>query len=167
MYLGQNGWYDKRFMYDVSMRTPLLVRWPGKTEAGTVRNTLVQNIDLAPTFLDIAGTNIPKWMQGLSLKSLSQNKADSLPRNTLYYHFYEVYADHRVLPHLGVRTDQYKLVYFYTVDEWELYDLKKDPQELQNVYFDNSYKDIAQRMRQQLDKTRNEYDDHGKAGVLK
>ena len=167
MYLGQNGWYDKRFMYDVSMRTPLLVRWPGKITAGTTRNTLVQNIDLAPTFLDIAGTNIPKWMQGLSLKSLSQNKSQTLARNTLYYHFYESYADHTVLPHLGVRSDRYKLVYFYTIDEWELYDLQKDPQELNNLYSDHRYKSISGKMRRLLDKARNEYDDHQKAGVLK
>lgn len=167
MYLGQNGWFDKRFMYDVSMRTPLLVRWPGRIKAGTVRNTLVQNIDLAPTFLDIAETNIPKWMQGLSLKSLSQNKTDSLPRNTLYYHFYEVYADHKVLPHLGIRNDRYKLIYFYTVDEWELYDIREDPQELQNVYFDKNYKETVRTMRGELEKARDKYDDHGKAGILK
>ena len=167
MYLGQNGWYDKRFMYDVSMRTPLMVRWPGKIDAGSVRNTLVQNIDLAPTFLDIAGTTIPKWMQGLSLKNLSQNKKDTLPRSSLYYHFYESYADHTVLPHLGVRNERYKLIYFYTVNEWELYDLSKDPQELQNVYHDVTYADVAKKMRTELDKTRRKYDDRKQAGVLR
>jgi hypothetical protein len=106
-------------------------------------------------------------MQGLSLKSLSQSKTDSLSRKTLYYHFYEVYADHKVLPHLGVRTDQYKLVYFYTVGEWELYDLKKDPQELQNVYFDKRHKETATIMRRELEEARERYDDHEKAGVLR
>jgi arylsulfatase A-like enzyme len=166
MYLGQNGWYDKRFMYDVSMRTPLLVRWPEKISKGSVRNTLVQNIDLAPTFLDIAGTTIPKWMQGLSLKDLAQNRKDTLLRNSLYYHFYEVYADHTVLPHLGVRNDRYKLIYFYTVDEWELYDIKNDPQELNNLYFDRKFVETADAMKLELQRARDRYDDHKKAGIL-
>jgi arylsulfatase A-like enzyme len=167
MYMGQNGWFDKRFMYDVSMRTPLLIRWSGKIKARTETNTLVQNIDLAPTLLDLAGADIPKWMQGLSLKKIFLNTTTSLPRNTLYYHFYESYADHTVLPHLGVRNDRYKLIYFYTVDEWELYDIKQDPHEIQNVYSNKKYNAIAKMMREELEKARNRYDDHEKAGVLK
>jgi arylsulfatase A-like enzyme len=167
MYLGQNGWFDKRFMYDVSMRTPLLLRWPARIKAGTENNTLVQNIDLAPTLLDLAGTDIPKWMQGLSLKKIFFNTTASLPRNTLYYHFYESYADHTVLPHLGVRNDRYKLIYFYTVDEWELYDIKQDPHEIQNVYSNKKYNAITKMMREELEKARNHYDDHEKAGILK
>jgi arylsulfatase A-like enzyme len=166
MYLGQNGWFDKRFMYDVSMSTPLLMRWPGKIRPGTVSEDLVQNIDFAPTFLDIAQTTVPRWMQGLSLKPLMETQTTKLSRTTLYYHFYEVYADHKVLPHLGVRNDRYKLVYFYTVNEWELYDIKNDPHELNNVYDDKEYKHIASMMRKELEKARTVYDDRGKAGVL-
>lgn len=166
MYLGQNGWFDKRFMYDVSMRTPLLVRWQGKIKPGSVNNTLVQNIDYAPTFLDIAGVTIPSWMQGLSLKPLLQNANATLTRQSLYYHFYEVYADHAVLPHLGIRTNLYKLIYFYTVNEWELYDLKKDPQELHNVYNSKAYQGIQQTIMKKLLAVRNAYDDHEAAGTL-
>jgi arylsulfatase A-like enzyme len=166
-YLGENGWFDKRFMYDKSMQIPLIIRWPGKIKAGSTNNTLVQNIDFAPTFLDLAGEKIPEWMQGLSLKSLLLNSNAGLVRKVLYYHFYEYYADHTVLPHLGIRTAQYKLIYFYTANEWELYDLKKDPKELRNVYFRKSYQKILDNMKQLLLKARDDYDDHEAAGVLK
>lgn len=165
MYLGQNGWFDKRFIYDVSMRTPMLMRWPGKIRPGIISETLIQNIDIAPTFLDLAGVEVPNWMQGLSLKPVMENQS-LLSRNTLYYHFYEVYADHSVLPHLGVRNDQYKLVYFYTVDEWELYDLKNDPDELKNVYNNSNYANVVKLMRVELEKARSHYDDRRKAGIL-
>lgn len=167
MYLGQNGWFDKRFMYDVSMRTPLLMRWPGTIPPGTIETNLVQNIDLAPTFLDISGTTIPATMQGLSLNALIQKKTTKLPRNSLYYHFYEVYLDHKVLPHLGVRNTRYKLIYFYSVDEWELYDLHLDPGELKNVYHDKKYAQTLKAMRAELDAARNRYDDHEPAGILR
>jgi arylsulfatase A-like enzyme len=166
-YLGENGWFDKRFMYDQSMQIPLLVKWPGKIKAGSVNNNLVQNIDFAPTFLDAAGEKIPEWMQGLSLKKTFLNSTTTLPRKTLYYHFYEYHADHTVLPHLGVRNDRYKLIYFYTVNEWELYDLKKDPDELQNVYADKNYQKILETMKQELLKARKGYDDREPAGELK
>lgn len=166
MYLGQNGWFDKRFMYDVSMRTPLLMRWPGKIPGGAVDTNLVQNIDIAPTFLDISGIAIPGWMQGISLKSLFQRKQRSLPRANLYYHFYEVYADHKVLPHLGVRNNRYKLIYFYSVEEWELYDLHNDPSELKNLSRDQKYAGILKRMQGELEAARNRYDDHQPAGKL-
>ena len=167
MYLGQNGWFDKRFMYDVSMRTPLLMRWPGKIKAGSVNNTLVQNIDFAPTFLDAAGIQVPGWMQGITLRPMFANPTYKPDRKTLYYHFYEDYADHTVLPHLGVRSDNFKLIYFYTVNEWELYDLKKDPQEIQNLYRDQNYQKIVLAMKKELDDARNRYDDHQTAGVLR
>ena len=149
------------------MKTPLLVRWPGKIKAGTVNSNLVQNIDFAPTFLDLAEIRIPAWMQGVSIKRILENPTARLDRNFLYYHFYEDYADHTVLPHLGVRSENYKLIYFYTVDEWELYDLKKDPQELANVYADKKYREILDSMKKQLLRLRNQYDDHEQAGVLR
>ena len=166
MYLGQNGWFDKRFMYDVSMQIPLLVRWPGKIKPGTASSELVQNIDFAPTFLDMAGVKVPQWMQGLSLLPLLQQTRTTLPRKNLYYHFYEVYADHTVLPHLGIRNRDYKLIYFYTVNEWELYDLRKDVSELHNRYNDKGYQKIAAQMKQDLLEARNRYDDHQQTGEL-
>jgi arylsulfatase A-like enzyme len=167
MYLGENGWFDKRFMYDVSMQTPLLMRWPGIIKQGSVCTTLVQNIDFAPTFLDIASIKIPLWMQGLSLKPVLQQSKTEVPRKNLYYHFYEYNADHTVLPHLGIRSNRYKLIYFYTVNEWELYDLKTDAQEQNNLAHSKKYQSILNYMKQQLLQARNDYDDHEPAGILK
>lgn len=167
MYLGQNGWFDKRWMYDVSMRTPLLARWPGHIKAGTVASSMVQNIDYAPTFLQVADAVIPEWMQGLGLVPLMSGKQKSLPRHELYYHFYEYKADHTVLPHLGVRGERYKLIYFYTVNEWELYDLDKDPGEQNNVVHQAAYKAVLASMKKKLLQQRELYDDHEPAGELK
>jgi len=166
-YLGENGWFDKRFMYDESMQIPLLVRWPGKIKKKSLNHSLVQNIDFAPTFMDVAGENIPTWMQGISLKQLFLNPGVTVPRKDLYYHFYEVYADHTVLPHLGIRNTKYKLIYFYSVDEWELYDLQKDPHELNNLIHSPAYSSILADMKKQLNEARNVYDDHEAAGVLR
>lgn len=165
-YLGENGWYDKRFMYDVSMQIPLLVRWPGVIPAETKNANLVQNIDFAPTFLDVAGGKVPDWMQGISLKPFLTTPKKISERKSLYYHFYEYYADHTVLPHLGVRNKQYKLIYFYTVDEWELYDLKKDPAEQNNLVRSKRHQKILSSMKKELKQVRDLYDDHEKAGVL-
>jgi arylsulfatase A-like enzyme len=165
-YLGQNGWFDKRWMYDVSMRTPLMVRWPGHIKAGTKTDAMVQNIDYASTFLDVAGTNIPNWMQGLSLKPVLTNPKTTLPRNSLYYHFYEYRADHTVLEHLGVRGERYKLIYFYTVNEWQLFDLKTDPMEQKNLILSKEYQSILAQMKKELQRLRDVYDDHEKAGEL-
>ncbi len=165
-YLGENGWFDKRFMYDVSMQTPLLIRWPGSVKPGTATNTMVQNIDYAPTILDMAGIKAPDWMQGISLKSLLTGKQPSLPRKYLYYHYYEFARDHTVIPHLGIRGDRYKLIYFYTVNEWEFYDLQKDPQEQRNLIRSAAHQKIIQNMKAELVKVRNLYDDHEPAGEL-
>ena len=132
-YLGENGWFDKRFMYDVSMQTPLLARWPGHIKAKTRTDAMVQNIDFAPTILNAAGVEIPKWMQGLSLVPILEGKKNSLERPYLYYHYYEYSTDHTVIPHLGIRGERYKLIYFYSVNEWELYDLKHDADEQHNL----------------------------------
>ncbi len=166
-YMGQNGWFDKRFMYDVSMRTPLMARWPGHIKPGTKTDAMVQNIDHASTFLDVAGLPVPSWMQGLSLKPVFHSAKTKLPRNSLYYHFYEYKADHTVLPHLGVRNERYKLIYFYTVSEWQLFDLQKDPAELKNLIADKNYLSILTDMKKELLRLRDVYDDHEPAGELK
>lgn len=166
-YLGQNGWFDKRWMYDVSMRTPLMARWPGYIKPGSHSSTMVQNIDYAPTFLDVAGAPIPETMHGISLKPLLTEPKAKLDRNSLYYHFYEYNADHTVLQHLGVRTNRYKLIYFYTVNEWQLYDLLKDPEEQHNLIADKKYKTVLANLKATLTKLRDQYDDHEKAGELK
>jgi arylsulfatase A-like enzyme len=165
-YLGQNGWFDKRWMYDVSMRTPLLARWPGHIPEGTQTDELVQNIDYASTFLDVASVPIPAWMQGITLKPLLEEPKKKLKRDNLYYHFYEYKADHTVLEHLGIRGKRYKLIYFYTVNEWELYDLEEDPDEQHNLIHDAAYTKVIVKMKEELLKLRDQYDDHEPAGEL-
>jgi arylsulfatase A-like enzyme len=166
MYLGENGWFDKRWMYDVSMNAPMLMRWPGKIKAGSVNNNMTQTIDYAPTMLSVAGIAIPKSMQGISLVPSMTGKQKIIPRHNLYYHFYEYKADHTVLEHLGVRGERYKLIYFYTVNEWELYDLKTDPQEQKNLIHSIPHQQIVMQMKKELKTLRNKYNDHEQAGVL-
>jgi len=166
-YLGENGWFDKRFMYDVSMQTPLLVKWPGKIKPGSVNASLVQNIDFAPTMLDVAGVQIPDWMQGLSLKSILTGKQAELSRKELYYRYYEYPIDHYVIPHLGIREKQYKLIYFFTVNEWEFYDLKADPAEQRNLIRNPKYQAEINRMKMKLVEVKNKYKDTEPAGELK
>lgn len=165
-YLGENGWFDKRFAYDVSMGTPLLMKWPNHIKPGTVTNTMVQNIDYAPTILDIAGAKAPNWMHGISFKTLVTGKQKTLPRKYLYYHYYEYSRDHTVLPHLAIRSDRYKLIYFYEVNEWEMYDLLKDPGEQKNLINAASHQATISHLKIELRKLRDLYDDHEKAGEL-
>jgi arylsulfatase A-like enzyme len=167
MYLGENGWFDKRFMYDKSMRTALMIRWPGHVKPRTVTSAVVQNIDFAPTFLGAAGVDIPTWMQGLSLVPVLTGKKKSLDRPALYYHYYEFSSDHTVIPHLGIRGERYKLIYFYTVNEWELYDLKTDPAEQHNLIHSPSSQNVFRQMKDELIKLRDVYDDHEPAGELR
>lgn len=165
-YLGENGWFDKRFAYDVSMGTPLLVKWPGVIKPNTVSNTMVQNIDYAPTLLDIAGATPPPSMDGISFKTLLNGKQKSLNRKYLYYHYYEYSKDHTVLPHLAIRGEVSKLIYFYTVDEWEYYDLEKDPREMTNLIRSKPHQAAIEKMKKELDRLRDQYSDHEPAGVL-
>lgn len=166
-YMGQNGWFDKRWMYDISMRSPFIARWPGHIKAGSINNSMIQNIDYAPTFLAIAQTPIPAFMQGLSLKPILENPSKSLPRKSLYYHFYEFNADHTVLQHIGVRTDRYKLIYFYTVNEWQLFDLKADPDELNNLVAKKDYLNVLSEMKKELGRLKKQYDDTIMTGAFK
>jgi arylsulfatase A-like enzyme len=165
-YLGENGWFDKRFAYDISMGTPLLVKWPGHIKPGTVTNTLVQNIDFAPTLLGIAGAKAPASVQGLSLVPILEGKKGELSRPYLYYHYYELVKDHTVLPHVAIRGSKYKLIYFYTVKEWELYDLEKDPNEQKNLAGDKSHQVVLKELKEEMIKLRRQYDDRDSAGDL-
>ncbi|HSC39555.1 MAG TPA: sulfatase/phosphatase domain-containing protein, partial [Chitinophagaceae bacterium] len=165
-YLGQNDWFDKRFMYDQSMKTPLLVRWPGHIPAGSTTNVMAQNIDFAPTLLDAAGVKAPSWMQGISLLPVLTGKSKTIDRPYLYYHYYEFVKDHTVIPHLGIRGDRYKLIYFYTVNEWELYDLQTDPEEQKNLVHLPQYQALVMQLKKELVKLRDVYKDHEPAGEL-
>lgn len=149
----KKGWFDKRFMYKESFRTPLIVRWPGVVKSGSVNSNLTQNIDLAETFLDIAGAPIPGDMQGKSLVPLLKGKTPENWRDSLYYHYYMDKA-HGVTPHYGVRTDRYKLICFYKNNEWEFYDLEKDPNEMNNIYSNPEYADKIAELKKELKRLR-------------
>ncbi|MBQ2878493.1 MAG: sulfatase [Bacteroidaceae bacterium] len=132
-YMGEHGWFDKRFMYEESFRTPLLMRLPGGVKGDIP--AMVQNIDYAPTFLELAGASVPQDIHGCSLLPLLQGKEWQPNREALYYHYYEFPDEHAVRPHYGVRTEKYKLIHFYgDMDKWELFDLSEDPNELHNIY---------------------------------
>jgi arylsulfatase A-like enzyme len=158
-YLGEHGWFDKRFMYEESFRTPLLIRYPKEIKPGTVVNQMVQNLDFAPTFLNYAGVKAQKEMQGESFRKLLNGESMKW-RDAIYYHYYEYPAVHSVKRHYGVRTERYKLIHFYyDVDEWELYDLEKDPHELKSVYNDPEYKEIQAGLLKKLKELRVKYKD--------
>ena len=158
-YLGEHSWFDKRFMYEQSMRTPLIIRYPKQIKAGQKTDALVQNIDYAPTLLTIAGIDIPKDIQGISLTPLFENNKLNL-RDALYYHYYEFPNEHMVKRHYGIRTGRYKLIHFYyDIDEWELFDLKTDPDELINQYNNKEYSEIAKNLHQKLNDLRKQYQD--------
>ncbi|RKD91831.1 sulfatase family protein [Mangrovibacterium diazotrophicum] len=158
-YLGEHGWFDKRFMYEESLRTPLIIRYPKEIKAGTTIKHLVQNLDFAPTFLDYAGVEVPADMQGESFRKLVSGETTEF-RDAIYYTYYEYPAEHMVKRHYGVATDRYKLMHFYyDVDEWELYDLENDPQEMHNVYGKPEYADIQQMMHNRLAELRTKYGD--------
>jgi len=153
-YLGEHGWYDKRWMYEPSLNMPLLVRWPGVTEPGSVNTQMVSNVDFAQTFLDAAGVTTPDEMQGESLVPLLIGAAPDGWRDSFYYHYYEYPGWHMVHRHYGVRTDTHKLIHFYQLDEWELYDLVNDPDELKNVYDDPTYADVRAELNAELKRLR-------------
>lgn len=161
-YMGEHGWFDKRFMYEESMRTPLVMRIPDdfKTKAKGDIPQMVQNIDYAPTFLELAGAEIPEDIQGVSLLPLLKGEKPSDWRKSLYYHFYEYPAEHMVKRHYGVRTERYKLIHFYNdIDSWELYDLQEDPKEMNNLYGKEGYEQITEYLMKELRKLQAQYKD--------
>jgi arylsulfatase A-like enzyme len=157
-YLGEHGWFDKRWIFEESLRTPLLVRWPGVTRPGSVNDDLVSNLDFAETFLDVAGLETPDEMQGASLVPLLKGQSPGDWRQAFYYHYYEYPRPHHVRPHYGVVTDQYKLVHFYgpDCDYWELFDRQKDPLELTSVYDADTYASVRKDLESQLTRLRAE-----------
>ncbi len=190
-YLGDHGWFDKRFMYEESYRMPLAVRWPGMVKPKSVNHNLVSNLDFAQTFLEIAGATQPDDMQGRSLKPLmmsgpsSKGAAPTPPltigfdrslvdcsqpdwRDSLYYHYYEFHGNrrtaHMVRRHYGIRTDRFKLIHFYNLDEWELYDLARDPREMTSLHDDPEYASVMDNLKERVAALQKEYkvpDDRG------
>lgn len=150
-YLGDHGWYDKRWMYEESLRMPLIIRWPGNTHNISRNDRIVQNTDYAATFLDMAGLYVPEDIQGRSLVPLLKGENPDNWRDAAYYHYYAYPDWHMVQPHYGIRSDRYKLIHFYTTDEWELFDLKQDPNEMRNEYTNPEYQHIIQSMKLRLE----------------
>ena len=159
-YMGEHGWFDKRFMYEESMHTPLVMLLPkGLDKRGDI-DEMVQNIDYAPTFLDLAGITIPKDIQGVSLLPLLKGEHPKDWRTSLYYHFYEYPAEHCVKRHYGIRTSRYKLIHFYNdIDVWELYDLKNDPKEMHNIYNEKGNESLIKELKKGLLDLQVQYND--------
>jgi arylsulfatase A-like enzyme len=172
-FLGDHGWYDKRFMYEECLRTPLLVRWPGHTKPGTVNTDMALNLDFAPTFLDAAGAPVPKDMQGVSLKPLLNGKTPKNWRTEMYYRYWmHLGGGHNVTANYGIRTQRYKLIYYYgkalgssgavnqdTPPEWEFFDLKTDPREMKNLYNEPGSQKIIAQLKLRLAKLQAYYKD--------
>ncbi|NQU26213.1 MAG: sulfatase [Candidatus Nealsonbacteria bacterium] len=158
-YLGDHGWFDKRFMYEESLRSPLMVRWPGHVKPGSVSEELVLNLDFAETFLDAADKEIPADMQGESLVPVLEGNTPDDWRKAVYYRYYEYPAVHMVHKHYGVRTARHKLIFFHEIDEWELFDLQKDPREMKSVYADPAYAGVVAELKTELQRLRKQYKD--------
>lgn len=159
-YMGEHGWFDKRFMYEESMHTPLIMRLPEGFDRRGVVTEMVQNIDFAPTFLELAGAEIPEEMHGVSLVPLLKGESPADWRKSLFYHFYEYPAEHMVMRHFGIRTERYKLIRFYGDGEfYELYDLENDPAELHNLYGQPEYDELADSLKVELAGLRVKYGD--------
>jgi arylsulfatase A-like enzyme len=156
-YLGEHGWFDKRFMYEQSLRTPFIVRWPGAASPGGVEKRIVSNLDFAETFMELANLTAPTDMQGRSLVPLLRDAAPDDWRKSFYYHYYEgPPAEHTVAEHYGVTDGRYKLIHFYKLDQWELFDLASDPDELKSVYGQPEFAEVQSRMMAELHRLRSE-----------
>lgn len=164
-YIGDHGWFDKRWMYDESLKMPLIVKWPGKTKPASHSDAMVQNLDYAETFLEMAGAEIPADMQGKSLVPLLKGESPKDWRESIYYHYYEYPSVHMVPRHYGVRNHQFKLMRFYQFDEWEFYDLENDPDELTNQYSNPEYANQIAQMKQELERLRELYQDNSDVSV--
>jgi arylsulfatase A-like enzyme len=158
-FLGDHGLYDKRFMYEPSIRMPLLVRWPGVIRPGSVQEALAINPDFAPTFLAAAGSRIPPDMQGRSLLEPMKGERPADWRTSFYYRYYHDPGDHNTRAHYGLRTETQKLIYFWKKDQWELYDLVRDPDELRNIYNDKVQEPLVARLKAELYKLKKELRD--------
>lgn len=157
-FLGEHGWFDKRWIYEESFRTPMIIRYPGVIKPGTKSNDFVLNMDIAPAMLDAAGLTIPKDIQGESFLPLVNGQGEK-GRDAIYYHYYEN-AEHSVSPHFGIKTKRYKLIRFYTrVNGWELYDLQKDPHEMNNIFGKKGYEKLTANLKNQLKGLIDKYED--------
>ncbi len=158
-YLGDHNWFDKRFMYEESLRTPFLIRWPARVAAGVVNDAMLLNVDFAPTLMDAAGLKPAADMQGHSALPLLLGERPADWRTSMYYRYYHYPMHHKVQPHYGVRTQRYKLIYFNKLDQWELFDLQTDPHELKNVVAEPAYADRLKELKAELYRLKKEVRD--------
>jgi arylsulfatase A-like enzyme len=158
-FLGDHNWFDKRFMYEESLRMPFLIRYPGHVRAGAVNDGMILNVDFAPTLMDCAGLKIPSDIQGRSFVPLLRGEKPADWRTAMYYRYYHYPQDHRVQPHYGIRTARYKLIYFNKIDQWELFDLQQDPRELNNVYADAAQAGLVKKLKAELSRLKKEMKD--------
>ncbi|MFO7918576.1 MAG: DUF4976 domain-containing protein, partial [Anaerolineae bacterium] len=162
-FLGDHGWFDKRFMYEESLRMPFIMRYPREIEAGSINDNIMLNVDFAPTFLDFASVDVPEGFQGRSFRPLLRGQTRSDWRQSMYYRYWMHKAHHNVYAHYGLRTKRYKLIYYYNdalgqpgaidetyAPEWELFDLQRDPHELNSVYDDPAYADVVEELKKEL-----------------
>jgi arylsulfatase A-like enzyme len=150
-FLGEHGWFDKRFMYEESLRMPFLIRYPKEIAPKTVVKDVITNIDMAPTVLEMAGVPIPKEVQGKSFYSILKGKTPKDWRQSMYYHYYEYPFWHHVQPHYGIRTERYKLIHFYyNMDVWEFYDLATDSSEMTNLIHSKAHASLIKKMKKEL-----------------
>jgi arylsulfatase A-like enzyme len=158
-YLGEHGWYDKRWMFEESLAMPFLIRWPGVVQPGTRVDAMIQNIDHAPTFLEVAGVKVPDDIQGRSLVPILKNKGQAPDdwREAIFY-YYSGEGTHRVAAHNGVRTDRYKLFYLPGTDEWQMFDLKEDPLEMVSVHEHPEYAGVREKMERIYHELRTKYE---------
>ncbi len=161
-FLGENGWYDKRWIYEESLRMPLIIHWPDGIKPASVSKQLVQNIDLAPTILELANIDIPNKMQGKSLKPLLTGNSPDNWRDAVYYHYYDHYdygeEPIKIPRHYGIRTHRFTLAHYYMMDMWEMFDLKNDPEQLTNVYGQKEYIDAQRRLKEKIRELQQQYE---------
>jgi arylsulfatase A-like enzyme len=158
-FLGDHNWYDKRFMYEESLKMPFLVRYPGVAKPAASCDRIILNVDFAPTFLDLAGEKVPPDMQGRSFAPLLRGEPPADWRTSMYYRYYHYPGHHKVQMHYGLRTEAFKLIHFHLLDQWELYDLAKDPEEMRNVYQDPAYHEAIPRLKEELYRLKKELKD--------
>jgi arylsulfatase A-like enzyme len=158
-FIGEHGLFDKRFMYDPSLQMPFLVRWPGVVKPGSVQDAMIINPDFAPTFMDAAGLAVPADMQGRSILPLLRGAAPADWRTSMYYRYYHDPGDHNTRAHYGVRTLTHKLIYFWKKDQWEMYDLTKDPEEMKNLYNDPAQQETVAQLKKELYRLKKEVKD--------
>ena len=158
-FLGDHNWFDKRFMYEESLRMPFLVKWPNRIKAGSVNDGMILNVDFAPTLLAVAGEKVPEDIQGRSFLPLLKGEKPKDWRTSMYYRYYHYPMHHAVQPHYGIRTEHYKLIFFNKIDQWELYDLEKDPKEMKNAYADLAYANTIEKLKEEMYRLKKELKD--------